>query len=37
MELDKRFCSSQIYNKRKKVSAFIIDETIIQKDNQQHF
>ena len=31
-----RFGSSQIYNKHKRVSAFIIDETIIQIGNQ-HF
>ena len=32
----KRFGSSQIYDKRKRVSAFIIDETIIQ-IGSQHF
>jgi putative transposase len=31
-----RFGSCQIYNKRKRVSAFIIDETVIQIGNQ-HF
>ncbi|HEX6293690.1 MAG TPA: hypothetical protein VFZ46_00920 [Nitrososphaeraceae archaeon] len=30
-----RFGSSQIYNKRKRVSAFIIDETVIQIGNQR--
>jgi hypothetical protein len=30
MGLDSEIGSSQIYDKRKKVSAFIIDETVIQ-------
>ncbi len=34
MELDPEICSCNIYNKRKRVSAFIIDETVIQIGNQ---
>jgi putative transposase len=32
-----RFCTSQIYNERKRISSFIIDETLIQIGNHNYW
>ena len=32
-----RFCTSQIYNERKRISSFIIDETVIQIGNHNYW